>query len=77
MTEIVSQESSNSSLDLESFKSVFYKSNAKPDTTVKIFKEPKKIQIANILDINERIREKLNNHEVVAGITSIDIMFKK
>lgn len=62
---------------LNDIKSFFYLMNAKPDTSIQLLKGRKKITIADIRDINERIQRKLDNHDLIGQIASINLMFEK
>lgn len=57
--------------DIDSMKSMYYWLNARPDLDIKILEKKRRINIADIRSINDRVVEKLNNHKVVNSITSI------
>mgnify|MGYP004471565567 CR=1 FL=1 len=62
--------------ELKDLKALFYRFNAKPDTTTKIYTDKVKVDLDRIQDLNERIIEKLQLHYVEAGfISSIIISF--
>lgn len=62
---------------LEGMKSLFYLMNAKPDTTIQLLEGRKKITIAEIRDLNDRIQRKLQNHDIIGQIASINLIFEK
>lgn len=66
-----------SKYSLEDMKSFFYLLNGKPDTSVQLLKGRKKVSIAEIRDLNERIQRKLENHNLIAQIASINLIFEK
>ncbi len=79
MTEIEkSQEIQNSlekpKFDLDTFKSIYYWANAKPDTQIKIFKDRKKIELSDIYDLKERVDKKLKTHKIETYIVSLNFI---
>ncbi len=62
-------------ISLQDFKSLYYQLNAKPDSSIKLFKERKVIEIADLIDIDSKIKEKLLNHRLAGSFTSIKISF--
>jgi len=62
---------------LDDMKSFFYLMNAKPDTSIQLLEGRKKITIAEIRDLNERIQRKLQNHDLIGQIASINLIFEK
>ena len=44
--------------------------NAKPDTSIQLLEGRKKITLAEIRDLNERIQRKLQNHDLIGQIAS-------
>jgi len=62
---------------VDDMKAFFYLMNAKPDTSVQLLKETKKITHADIRDLNERVQRKLQNHQLVGQIASINLHFDK
>lgn len=68
---------SNADISLETFKSMFYHLNAKPDTEIKLFKKPKLVYKNDITSLNDKVMSKLGNHNIVTAITSIVISFSK
>ncbi len=62
---------------LDDVKSFFYLMNAKPDTSIQLLKGRKKVSIAEIRDLNERIQRKLENHDLIGQIASINLIFEK
>ena len=63
--------------NLSDVKSFFYLMNAKPDTSIQLLKGRKKVTIAEIRDLNERIQRKLENHDLIGQIASINLIFEK
>ncbi len=76
MSDIILPNSSKT-LDLDTLKSFYYWANAKPDQTVKIFKDSRKIHIEDIVSLNNNVQEKIKNHNLFSNITTVDIIFKK
>lgn len=66
-----------SKYSLDDMKSFFYLMNAKPDTSIQLLEGLKKITIAEIRDLNERIQRKLLNHDLIGQIASINLIFEK
>lgn len=62
---------------LNDVKSFFYLMNAKPDTSIQLLKGKKRITISDIRDINERIQRKLQNHDLIGQIASVNLIFEK
>ena len=62
---------------INDMKSIFYLMNAKPDTSIQLLEGRKKITIAEIRDLNERVQRKLENHSLIGQIASINIIFEK
>lgn len=62
---------------LDDVKSFFYLMNAKPDTSIQLLEGRKKITIAEIRDLNERVQRKLENHDLIGQIASINLIFEK
>ncbi len=62
---------------LDDVKSFFYLMNAKPDTSIQLLKGRKKVTLAEIRDLNERIQRKLENHDLIGQIASINLIFEK
>ena len=46
-------------IDLDTFKSIYYWANAKPDTQIKFFRKRKIVEVSDIHDLNSRIDQKL------------------
>jgi len=65
------------SFSVDDMKAFFYLMNAKPDTSVQLLKETKKVTHADIRDLNERVQRKLQNHQLVGQIASINLHFDK
>jgi hypothetical protein len=51
--------------ELADLKSIFYLMNAKPDSSIQLLEGRKKISLADIRDLNERVQRKLENHNLV------------
>jgi uncharacterized protein YlzI (FlbEa/FlbD family) len=66
-----------SKYSIDDMKSFFYLMNAKPDTSIQLLEGRKKITIAEIRDLNERIQRKLQNHDLIGQIASINLIFEK
>ncbi|AXY72692.1 hypothetical protein D3H65_01310 [Paraflavitalea soli] len=64
-------------LDIETLKSVYYWLNAKPDTHMKVFGGARLVTYNDLLDINAKIQDKLQIHQLVANITTITVIFEK
>ncbi|MEP0754569.1 hypothetical protein NDA03_20340 [Trichocoleus sp. Lan] len=70
---IISQQSGQL-VPLDEFKSLFYQLNAKPDTEIRLLRGNKNLELADIISINERISDKLRNHDLIAEIASINFI---
>jgi uncharacterized protein YlzI (FlbEa/FlbD family) len=66
-----------SKYSLDDLKSFFYLMNAKPDTSIQLLDGRKNITVAEIRDLNERIQRKLQNHDLIGQIASINLIFEK
>lgn len=75
--ELIAQPITESKYSLSDVKSFFYMMNAKPDTSIQLLEGRKKITIAEIRDLNERVQRKLENHELVGQIASINLIYEK
>jgi uncharacterized protein YlzI (FlbEa/FlbD family) len=62
---------------LDDVKAFFYLMNAKPDTSIQLLEGRKKISVGCIRDLNERIQRKLQNHDLIGQIASINLIFGK
>lgn len=60
--------------DLRELKSLFYRLNAKPDTTTKVYTDRVKVDLSSIEELNARIIEKLKLHYVETGFVSAIII---
>lgn len=58
---------------LETFKSMYYLLKGKRDTDIKLFNNNKKFTRSDIINLNQNIQNKLNNHTVVCGITNVTV----
>ena len=61
-------------LDLDTFKSILYWQNVKPDTQIKFFRVRKKVEVSDIYSLNERLNAKISTHTVQTYIASIDFI---
>lgn len=75
MSDLAPINENQSSVDLETLKSLYYMVNAKPDTSIKLFNTPKRVSIADIISLNDKIQSKLKNHNIHTSITSVTIIF--
>jgi hypothetical protein len=62
-------------LPKESLKSLLYMVAGKPDSSIKLFRDPILVTPNDIIELNELIQEKLNNHSVEATITTVNITY--
>ena len=58
---------------LEDYKAFYHWLNAKPDSEVKIYPETKRIKREDIVELNEKILEKLANHDIVSNQTTVNV----
>ena len=65
--------SENKSISLQEFKSLFYHLNAKPDSSIKIFKESRRVHKEDLIELNEKVGEKLSNNNIVGSFTTIKV----
>ena len=82
MTEISSTEQHQNlpakpNLDLDTFKSIYYWANAKPDSQIKFFNKRKKIELSDIYDLNERVDKKLQTHKIETYIISLNFILSE
>lgn len=63
--------------NVEDIKSVIYWLNAKPDTHIKVFPQGKLVNINDIINLNNKVQKKLENHNVFTSITTITIILDK
>ncbi|MCS4435216.1 hypothetical protein [Aquiflexum gelatinilyticum] len=81
MTQIVQNSDLSNKLpaevNIETFKSVYYWLNAKPDSHIKVFPKARLVSFNDILNLNEKIQQKLQNHHLFTNITSLTIGFEK
>ena len=63
-------------IDLDTFKSIYYWQNVKPDTQIKFFRERKRVEISDILQLKERLNSKIDTHQVETYIASINFVLK-
>lgn len=59
----------------ETLKALLYMVAGKPDSNIKLFFDPIRIKPSDILDLNDSIQEKLQNHSIEAGITSVTVNY--
>lgn len=62
------------SIDLDDFKAMYYLLNAKPDTDIKVLTDNRKISLQDLHELNEKIHEKLRNHDMVTSMTKVTIV---
>lgn len=62
--------------DIDTFKSIYYWANAKPDTQIKFFRERKKIELSDIYDLNQRVNQKLQTHNIETYIVSLNFILR-
>lgn len=81
MTELTNQKNELAPLQehtsLKDYQAIFYMMNAKPDTSIQFLHEKKNICLDNLLDLNERILRKLENHELKGQITAVTLILDK
>lgn len=80
MTQIIKPNTSENlpaEVSIEALKSMYYWLNAKPDTHIKIFPQPKLVTNSDIVDLNTKIQNKLENHHLHTNITSITVSLEK
>lgn len=61
-------------IPLDEFKALVYQLNAKPDTEIRLLPGKKNLELADIRSINERITDKLRNHDLITDIASINFV---
>jgi hypothetical protein len=82
MSEIISAESgenlpsTNQNIDLDTFKSIYYWQNVKPDTQIKFFRQQKNVTNADVVELNERLNNKIKTHKVETYIASINFILE-
>ena len=59
----------------DSLKSFFHLLVGKPDSTQKIFQRPILVTIQSLIDLNERVQEKLHAHHIDGMVASVDVAF--
>ena len=78
MTDIIKTESNlpeqNKKFDLDTFKSIYYWANAKPDTQIKFFRKKKVIELSDIYELNKRIEDKLKTHNIETFIIHLNFI---
>lgn len=63
-------------IDLDQFKSLYYLLNAKPDSQIRLLKEDKVIAFEDIIELNDKVIEKLKTETLETSITTITVVFK-
>ena len=63
--------------NIEQFKSLFYLAKGKRDTQIKLYNENKVFNLQNVIDLNDKIEQKLLNYSVSNKLTSITINLSK
>lgn len=61
----------------ETLKALLYMVAGKPDSYIKLFRDPLCIQSSDIVELNSLIQQKLQNHDVQAAITTVNISYFK
>jgi hypothetical protein len=56
-------------------KSVFHLLVGKPDSTQKIFSRPILVTLQSLIDLDERVQEKLSTHQLNGMVASVDVAF--
>ncbi len=75
---IVSQQNnSQHPVNLDDFKAWYYLINAKPDTELRLLSTGKVLELGDIRSINERVLNKLENHDIVANSISINFFLSQ
>jgi hypothetical protein len=59
----------------ESLKSFFHLLVGKPDSTLKIFPRPIQVNLQSLIDLDERVQDKLAAHHLGGMVASIDVAF--
>lgn len=62
--------------DKESLRSLFHLLVGKPDSTQKIFDRPVQISPQSLIDLNERIQDKLKSHHLEGMVASASLIFE-
>lgn len=60
--------------DIDTFKSLYYWTNIKPDTQIKIFEDRKRIELSDIYELNDRVNRKLQTHKLETYVASINFI---
>ena len=60
-------------IDLDDFKALYYMLNAKPDTDIKLFPEPKRVSPHDLFELNNKVMEKLKNHDMITNLTKVTL----
>jgi hypothetical protein len=66
-------QSGKQNLSLRDFKALYYELNAKPDTEIKIFEESRIIEVGDLIDLNDKVNDKLNTHKLVTSLTFVKV----
>jgi hypothetical protein len=61
-------------LSLAELKSFFYQYNAKPDTDIRLLKDVKIVNLADITSLEEQVTDKLGNHTIVGKKVEISFI---
>lgn len=59
----------------QDFRAWFYMLTGKPDSKVKLFSRPIILSPSDATDLNDRVRDKLNNHHVTEIVTTATVQF--
>jgi|WetSurMetagenome_2_1015567.scaffolds.fasta_scaffold102059_3 hypothetical protein len=60
-------------ISLQDFKSFFYLINAKPDRETKFYQPEKIVSINSIIELNDLIQEKLQNHQIITSQVTLTV----
>lgn len=61
--------------NLDDFKSIYCFLNTKPDSQIRLLKGVKRVELQDILDLNNAVEAKLYNHSVQALIPNVQVTF--
>ena len=73
----VAVQTNDKEVNLTDYKSFYYWLNAKPDTKIKILQEPKLIKLSDLDELNKRIQEKIQTHDIFISFGKIDLIFER
>jgi hypothetical protein len=73
-TTVITTQQPDTLIALSDLKSLFYQLNAKPDTEVRLLPKGKTLDLSDIRSINEQVVAKIENHDVIGKIASINFI---